>query len=148
LAAGWRRLGPQQGPRASAVSARCLSFCPKYAPSKHSIMHDLQPKPKLKLTDILTYRGHQDLIKFTTTSIVINGLPVSAKDAMRYKQSQEASICLDGAAVEPVPLLAVFHKPVSVQCTTRDPQDRESLKELIPKWPFLASMHPVVSSNN
>ena len=46
-------------------------------------------------------------------------------------------VYVDGEAVDPIPLLAAFHKPVGTHSTMRDPMHRENLGELALEWPFL-----------
>lgn len=116
---------------------------PKYFRSRHSIMYDLAPKDRA-LQAILSDRGHgswPDAVhKMKKGLVAVNGKIVKNKK----KCSTDAHIEINGEVVEPVPMLAIYHKPVGVQCTTEDPWGRESLKELLPRWPFLQSMHPVV----
>ena len=51
-------------------------------------------------------------------------------------------LSLDGRPLDPPPLLAVFHKPLGVQCTVGDPEGRPSLAEAA--VPLLAlGLHPV-----
>lgn len=54
----------------------------------------------------------------------------------------EATVCLDGRELRPPPRLALFHKPVGVQCTVGDNLGRPSLAEAAA--PLLAlGLHPV-----
>ena len=50
---------------------------------------------------------------------------------------------VNGVESHGIPLLAVYHKPVGVHCTMRDPWGRECLDKLHLTYPYLEKMHPV-----
>lgn len=53
------------------------------------------------------------------------------------------SVFILGKESRSSPLLAVYNKPVGIQCTMKDPWGRECLDQLHLQYPFLSSMHPV-----
>lgn len=117
---------------------------PKYHKTRHSIIYDLEPKEQ-PLYSIIVGRGHGGAAeakeKISRGLVSVDG---TVTRGTRKRWSTDAVIEISGNALPPVPMLAVYHKPVGVQCTTDDPWGRDSLKELLPRWPFLSSMHPVV----
>ena len=50
---------------------------------------------------------------------------------------------VDGVESHGIPLLAVYHKPVDIHCTMRDPWGRDCLDKLHLTYPYLSKMHPV-----
>ena len=61
------------------------------------------------------------------------------------KYPSDVKVEIDGENVLGIPLLAVFNKPVGIQSTIGDPWGRETLASLYLEWPYLKTMHPVVS---
>lgn len=65
------------------------------------------------------------------------------------KVSPDAVFFVDGQAVRPIPLLALFHKPVGMLSTMGDPYDRPNLLHKLQQinqcteHSYLKSMHPV-----
>lgn len=58
----------------------------------------------------------------------------------------DAQLFIDGEEILGVPLLACYHKPVGVHSAMgEDKWGRENLDKLSLQYPFLKSMHPVVS---
>ena len=50
---------------------------------------------------------------------------------------------VDGEVSKPIPLLAIYHKPIGIHSVMRDPWGRGTLKELALEYPYLKSLHPV-----
>lgn len=113
--------------------------------TRHSIIYDLAPKDKT-LYSVLVDRG-------VGTVADVKKLISAGRVAVGGEKILEAtSVCrsdisfeIDNISYPPTPDLAVYHKPLNVHCTTDDPWKRDCLKELIPKWPLLHGMHPVVN---
>ena len=78
---------------------------------------------------------------FKQGRVRVNG-KVVLSGADRYPMS--TAVDIEGlGAVDRVPLLAVYNKPVGVVSTMRDDWGRLSLSELQLEFPYLKSMHPV-----
>lgn len=78
---------------------------------------------------------------FRQGRVKVNGVVIRS-GADRFPLSTKIDI--DGVgAIEKVPLLALFHKPVGVVSTMSDDWGRNSLAELQLEFPYLKSMHPV-----
>jgi hypothetical protein len=58
----------------------------------------------------------------------------------------DVNIKVGGRSVPPIPLIAVYNKPVGMHCTMSDNWGRECLAGLEDVYPFLRFMHPVVLS--
>jgi pseudouridine synthase len=61
----------------------------------------------------------------------------------KNKYPIDIDIKIDGEALQMIPLLALYHKPIGVHSTMKDNHGRDSLQELMLEYPFLKSMHPV-----
>ena len=60
--------------------------------------------------------------------------------ANKYPVNIEVKI--DDEISKPIPLLAIYHKPIGVHSVMRDPWGRGTLAELALEYPFLKSLHP------
>jgi len=61
----------------------------------------------------------------------------------KRKFRADVRIEIDGMSIPDVPLLAAYHKPLGVHSTMGDPWGRLNLEDIVQKYPFLKSMHPV-----
>ena len=71
--------------------------------------------------------------------ISVDGVIVRKKDC---KISQNARIEMDGTIVHALPFLVLWHKPLGVVCTLRDPLGRRDLSAVMP-FEWRAHFHPV-----
>jgi 23S rRNA pseudouridine2605 synthase len=115
------------------------------SPPLTSSSHQQQKKKRQRLERIISNRGvgsRRDVQKLIKQGRVrINGVLAKSSSA-QYDISIEVQI--DGDIIEPVPLLALYHKPVGVLSTMSDGnQGRDNLSQLQENYPFLKSMHPV-----
>ena len=133
--------------RPRIVTFRGMGTAPKYKPYKHSVALDLAPKKKQPLKDILSFRGYNDWKTVRKSTLKIDGETILGKH-IRPSQTFNIDIAIqiDEQIIEPVPALAVYNKPTDILCTLSDPLGREGLNNLVRRWPFLQSMHPVVRS--
>jgi hypothetical protein len=116
----------------------------KYSAKKNTNIFE----PKIQnLYDILSDRGvisigdAKELLG--SGKIRVNERYVSNGEA-RY--SSDCNIEVENVPLLPTPVVAVYHKPVGIHCTNKDPWDRTSLEYLSNTWPFLKRMHAVVSN--
>jgi 16S rRNA U516 pseudouridylate synthase RsuA-like enzyme len=100
-----------------------------------------------RIDRVLTNRGVGSRKEITllirTNSVVVNDEPVhNISKHIPY----DSKIVIKGKCVHEVPLIALYHKPISVQSTLRDPWNRSCLDDLYKQNSFLEHMHPVVST--
>ena len=97
-----------------------------------------------RLERIISNRGigsRNDVAKLLKQGrISINGKIVySGSD----KYPNDIIVEVDGIESKPIPLLAIYHKPVGIHSVMRDPWGRGNLAELVREYPYLKSLHPV-----
>ncbi len=81
----------------------------------------------------------QDLIHKRRVSDDKGNLILSASSVF----PSDAVIYVNNKPIHPVPLLAIFHKPLHVLSTIGDPIGRPNLLQATEKYPYLQNMHPV-----
>jgi 23S rRNA pseudouridine2605 synthase len=99
----------------------------------------------MRLERIISNRGvasRNDVAKLLKQGRVTVDGEVVRKGAARYPVNIRG-LCVDDEPVDPLPLLAAFHKPVGVHSTMGDPRNRDNLADLCLEYPFLKSLHPV-----
>ena len=104
-----------------------------------------EPENRQRLERIISNRGvasRNEVAKLLKQGRITLDGEVVRKGAAKYPQNIKG-LAVDGLLVDPVPLLAVFHKPVGIHSTMGDPMHRANLEELALEWPFLKSLHPV-----
>jgi len=100
--------------------------------------------PSQRLERIISNRGigsRNDVAKLLKQGrISINGKIVySGSD----KYPNDIILEVDGIESKPIPLLAIYYKPVGIHSVMRDPWGRGNLAELAREYPYLKSLHPV-----
>lgn len=97
-----------------------------------------------RLERIISNRGlgsRNDVAKlFKQGRISINGKVIHS-GAEKYPIDVRVEV--DGELSLPIPLLAIYHKPIGIHSVMRDPWGRGTLKELALEYPYLKSLHPV-----
>jgi len=57
--------------------------------------------------------------------------------------NSEITVYVDGEAIPPIPLLAIYHKPIGIHSVMKDPWGRDTISELSLEYPYMKSLHPV-----
>jgi pseudouridine synthase len=104
-----------------------------------------QQQKRQRLERIISNRGvgsRRDVQKLIKQGRVrVDGVLAKSSSA-QYNINIEVKI--DGDRIKPIPLLALYHKPVGVLSTMSDGnRGRDNLSQLQENYPFLKSMHPV-----
>ncbi|KAJ1421700.1 pseudouridine synthase [Ochromonadaceae sp. CCMP2298] len=101
-------------------------------------------KESLRLERIISNRGASG--RKEATELIRQGRVSVQGQVVRSgarKYSVDIAIEVDGKALDSVPLLALYNKPVGVHSTMGDPRGRPNLEDLVGEYAFLKSMHPV-----
>ena len=120
----------------------------KEVPSKHifkqKALRAVGAKKMHRLERIISNRGlgsRGEVGKMLKQGLVVIEGKVVKSGKAKYPIDVEVEV--DGEAVNEIPLMACYHKPVGVHSTLSDNWGRADLQDLQEQFTFLKTMHPV-----